>query len=232
MPNNVTTRCKVIGPDEEIQRFKDIFAGTQIMDFNRIIPMPDCLKQVGESSNSQQAESLVIIASRRGYTLDKTLTNDVFDFIDGIRKGQNLSNYELANRYLKEHPDVEAIGKQRLKNIVDHGFPTWYGWALKNWGTKWNAYNFAHISEDPYEFIFDTAWTFPEPIFVKLAELYPELTFSCACFDEGGGFAGKGYFNPKDDNPTFTYCDATDEMYELVYGCPLEPYDEDDEDDE
>ena len=108
---------------------------------------------------------------------------------------------------------------------------TCYGWRKKYWETGSNASELNITSIDPVEFSFETAWSFPKPIFEKLAELYSDLSFYCACYDEGRNFAGKGYFNPKGNEPTFDYCDATDEIYEYVFGEPPEPEEPDDDDD-
>jgi len=44
MPNHVTTRCIVTGPQPEIARFRELIFrfhdGDQILDFNEVIPMP------------------------------------------------------------------------------------------------------------------------------------------------------------------------------------------------
>ena len=73
---------------------------------------------------------------------------------------------------------------------------------------------------------FNTAWSFPEPVFDALAKRFPTLTFECVCFDEGWGLAGKGRFGVEADEEPFTITDANDELYELVYGHPPEREDE------
>jgi len=45
--------------------------------------------------------------------------------------------------------------------------------------------------------------------------MFPTLRFECTCFDPGWFFAGRGAFNGR---PAFKFVDATDEVYELVYG--------------
>ena len=66
--------------------------------------------------------------------------------------------------------------------------------------------------------MFDTAWTFPKPIFVKLAEKFPTLHFWCVTFDEGAIFAGQGYFNPPKGEAEWELCEPTVELYQQVYG--------------
>lgn len=77
--------------------------------------------------------------------------------------------------------DVEAkFGKEN----------TWYGWAVKNWGTKWNAYGIRVVKGSWNSVIyFQTAWNIPDPILKKLFEKYPEYDFTFVGVDEGGYFA-------------------------------------------
>ena len=48
--------------------------------------------------------------------------------------------------------------------------------------------------------------------------MFPALHFECACFDEGRGFAGDGFFNPPEGEIEFMADAATDRLYEKVYG--------------
>ena len=159
MGNIVTTRCRVVGPGEDVYKFASTFLWDdgKGFDFNKVIPV--------------------------------------------------------------------------LKGPIDT-CETCYGWRKKHWETGSNASEVDIISIDPLEFAFETAWYFPKPVLEKLAELYPSLTFYCACYDVGRSCSGKGYFSSKGIEPVFEYCDTTDEIYELVYGYPRESDDADDEDDE
>jgi hypothetical protein len=78
---------------------------------------------------------------------------------------------------------MEKTAGLRNKQAPDH----WYRWSCDNWGTKWNS-RFANIStDDPpgqLSFYMATAWSPPEPVFEKLVQLYPELTFEATGFDE------------------------------------------------
>ncbi len=75
--------------------------------------------------------------------------------------------------------------------VAKHGADNWYDWKIKNWGTKWNAYECSLITDkESIEASFQTAWNTPMPIFEKLGKLYPELTFMLQIVDEGGYFGG------------------------------------------
>lgn len=105
------------------------------------------------------------------------------------------------------------------------GFDNWYDWSLANWGTKWGTYDFKERerADGKYVFEFQSAWSFPDPVFQKLAKDYPNLVFDVICFDEGGGFGGKGQFNGTDDFRCAREF-VTDELFEKVYGVTREVY--------
>lgn len=114
-----------------------------------------------------------------------------------------------------------------MSAIVETGFADWYEWCLANWGTKWSSYDHevGELGAGTFRFKFETAWSFPTPIFEALIERYPTLTFDCACFNEGWNFAGAGQFGASVETP-FGLCEATDALYEVVYGT-LPSHDED-----
>ena len=138
---------------------------------------------------------------------------------------------EVAAAYLAKRPDVEAAGQKRLRALAGTGWADWYGWSIANWGTKWGAYRYAEVSAEPFVFRFETAWSFPAPIFERLAAMFPALAFECVCYDEGSNFAGDGWFNPPEGCARFTICDATNELYERAHGRPR-PDDEDEDEEE
>ncbi len=63
----------------------------------------------------------------------------------------------------------------------------WYDWRLRNWDTKWDAYDVAITDDDPdcLEIEFETAWSPPEAICHAIREQYPDLAVSWF-FDEPG----------------------------------------------
>ena len=218
MPNHVTTRCLVTGPQPEIDRFREMTFrfddGDQIVDFNEVIPMPLSLRDSEASSTSQWVAELLLI---RGETLSFDSSGLPPIVVERIRADvgspEPAPMSDVAAAYLEKYPEEEAAGKRRLLNIVETGYPDWYEWSCANWGTMWNSYCFGidEIDDERLRFHFATAWSFPTPIFEKLAT----LRFECACYDECGNFAGFGAFNGE---PAFEIGEATDELFELVYG--------------
>ena len=65
------------------------------------------------------------------------------------------------------------------------GFDNWYDWRYQHWGTKWNA---DEVVINDNEITFNTAWNTPEPIFIKLSEMFPMVTFEVEFSDEDFGY--------------------------------------------
>ena len=68
----------------------------------------------------------------------------------------------------------------------------WYDWRLKNWDTKWDAYDVQVTDDDPecLEVEFDTAWSPPEAICHQLREDYPDIAISWFYDEPGCEIAG------------------------------------------
>ena len=65
-------------------------------------------------------------------------------------------------------------------------------WCSENWGTKWNSCNTTVDWDDDEDagFIFDTAWSAPTPIAVKLKRMFKGISFRWFYRDEGDMFCG------------------------------------------
>ena len=75
------------------------------------------------------------------------------------------------------------------ENKAKYGAGDWYEWAIKNFGTKWGAYDAEKV--EPIKggmiFRFLTAWSPPAQWFVTTAKQFPKLKFIDYWQDEGGG---------------------------------------------
>lgn len=216
MPNHVTTRCMVTGPAEDVAAFRDAcirektwtddFTGKTetwtTLDFEAVIPVPDGMNDVVESGDLSFWLELFELEQPKFFPLGQA--------------GALARIKQMGHAALAKSAANFALAWEMLEN---HGARSWYEWNIANWGTKWGAYSFSVVSDAPgaLDLKFDTAWAFPEPIFRKLMELYPSLTFAIDCFDEGWNFAGTGAFGPV-GNCTYQQEKATDELYERVYG--------------
>lgn len=84
----------------------------------------------------------------------------------------------------------KAWKKNSERLIEVFGYDNWYDWKVANQGTKWGAYDYAPDTLRENTFSFQTAWSTPDPIFEKMAELYPTLWFEIDVVEEGGYFSG------------------------------------------
>jgi hypothetical protein len=86
--------------------------------------------------------------------------------------------------------------------IAKYGSDNWYDWTLRNWGTKWGAYdtgewevNDNHPCGNTTATInYNTAWSPANAFFEKASLLFPTLVFDTEYADEGGGFVGATSF--------------------------------------
>lgn len=76
----------------------------------------------------------------------------------------------------------QPFGDKKNKSLIKkYGADNWYAWRVKNWGTKWNAYN-ADIRDYDKKgnllITFETAWSPPIEWLKSLAKKYPKLSFT------------------------------------------------------
>lgn len=214
MPNHVTSICTVTGPEADMVRLHEshIASKEPYLDFNTIVPTPACIKDTSSDSQTELA-MLAMLGARSGVTV----SFEMYGVTRGVVSGPGYKHADQVLAWLEKcHSKAIESARKSFAALAETGFGNWYEWNTHNWGTKWNSYDFEFRSraEGQYAFKFETAWSFPEPIFRKLAELYPTLEFAIEAYDEGGNFACIGSFNGKNDYRTVG---ATDEMYERVY---------------
>lgn len=240
MPNYVTSRCAVHGPAEDVAAFRRMTivkapddhsdVGGEIFDFRSIIPMPAVVAEAESSSEAEVGMALI------GY---RDAPGDAFADLGQhwsarVRNDVAMPDGDIADvaaAYLSKHPSYETQGVKRIAAIAETGHPSWYEWSIENWGTKWDAFRYEQVDDDPFTFRFETAWSFPTPIFEKLAALYPTLTFECWTHDEGDCFGGRGCFNPREGDEPFAFGPGDDEAYELAHGYAREKYDDEEDED-
>ena len=176
MPNHVTNVIKAKGIGSlPIYSVDD--DGEKILDFNKIIPMPDALNI---ENGPDMAACVIWAVSNRGAKRYSELTSwDRSILRETLGRGSyeatELDYYCSCVRKLLNNPIEDAYdrGVRYIENQLAYGAPTWYRWCLDHWGTKWNAYE---LHEDgPDQIRFQTAWSSPAPIITKLAKMYPDL---------------------------------------------------------
>ena len=179
MPNHVLNLLSFQGDPEAIEKMKQEIQneeeGPGSIDFNKLIPMP---LELAIESGSRTHDGI-------------KLYNDFLE-IYRLGKGEDIDLLtipeESERAFLKQRGDIpEAtwkLGRAACRNIQQYGCPTWYEWCNRHWDTKWNAYDFAR-SQDVLGF--NTAWSAPHPVILKLSERYPEIAITHSWADEDIG---------------------------------------------
>lgn len=202
MPNHIQNRITFIGTEKEVEQVFDFLKGEDsLIDFNKIIPMPEELNITSGSGGSSGMNYLL-------YLQDKEMHAHL--------KG----DYERVESLPEERKNkCIELGKAYLSNYRKYGYITWYEWSCANWGTKWNAYNTYREGDALY---FQTAWSAVPELIGKIAEMFPEISLEYEWADEDYGYnAGSGYSEYGEFY--YNYCDGnSDEAWELVFdlwGC-------------
>ena len=111
-------------------------------------------------------------------------------------------------------PPPANIEKGGCSGHHEDGVVCWYTWNLQNWGTKWNAYHHGDVTYGKYkgylgdeeddedeevvygrlDFVFETAWSQPTPIFEKIEERWGVQVH--AVTQDEGGFPDVEYGDP------------------------------------
>lgn len=205
MPNHVTNRLTIIGTNEQIKQVREVIRGEredQFIDFHKIAPIPKEL---------EGTRSPVHIISQEEYDKQE----------ERLAKGEiteNEKNFGLSRGLTQEIAD-EYIRK--------FGHADWYGWQTDNWSTKWNAYDQTELDEDCIEF--QTAWSTPFELMIKLSELFPEVTFEVKYADEDFGYNVGEYTLLNGEVEENVPDGGSDEAYlmamDIQYGTPEDYFD-------
>lgn len=239
MPNHVTTKCEVRGNASDVVAFRAKAFTTnseggkpyEFFDFGKFVPMPDAVPQDDTSSDTPNILA-ILIRSHGIAALWQEMRR--WDREDKLGDWKGLFGYgdgEIEERLEAFRPGCVARARAMARCYAATGYKDWYDWSVANWGSKWNSYQLDIKAAEPLSFEFQSAWSFPTPVFEAIAKQHPELSFHCLTFDEGWNFAGEGWFNPAEGERPFSASkeQATDELYERVYGHPPKR-DDDDED--
>ena len=160
MPNHVENHLIITAPPAVLDDVRDFFKDG--FDFNKLIPMPTDL-EIADGSEG-----------RIGY---RVLYGDWETVAAYDWTPEAAYREQLVAWFEEERPGALELGRRYRENELKYGARTWYDWSLRNWGTKWNAYEVQLVSEDkPFEIAFLTAWDPPHPVIEKLAERFPRAT--------------------------------------------------------
>ena len=214
MANYVIHNVKISGSVETISKVKEQIINTKDengevvpFSFQSIIPRPASLN----------------IPSSSG------VTNGIA-YING-----NISEKKKIEAHYATYPDGEnelkeciRLAEIALDNLKKYGYKDWFHWNVANWGTRWDAYDtYVETTDDEIMLGFKTAWSTPKPVFLKLAEQYPDLMINIDYADEDMGF-NCGTYNYADGNWDYQIGDF--EFACLMWGENPEEYREENED--
>lgn len=209
MPNHVTTIFTLESVSgDDLSKAQDVFLNDKrVVDFNKIVPMPACLKDFNPHSGITTRAELAL-------GLLQEPSKDPKDISD-LTVSLHFSN---AMRDATRPIDKEDIAKvcRAMSNFAECGYTNWYDWCNDTWQTKWNAYAQPEgWPEDTTEFRFETAWSHPVKIMQLLSERVGDVKISVAYADEDtGSNCGKyvlrdGHVIEEDIAPH--YCDMSEE---------------------
>ena len=176
-------------------------------DFNKITPMPASL-HLEEGSQSTWGMEIFkfpdrLIGRENDWVAMREAKLSALLLLHGVTTYCQLAQLVLGE--LKpdwwlgaaeaERNRLTAIvqtGQTCIRNIEEHGHPTWYGWSNHHWGTKWNSYGneIRHVEPSSLTFEYLTAWSPPTPVLTKLFAMFPSLSFTIDYIDEGYCYAG------------------------------------------
>lgn len=226
MPNHVSNILKMEGIaslpifGEEKNRITGEME--KFLDFGKIIPMAESLNI---ESGSCTDEAIVYYATDRCTLPIRAVPEEQQMLLGKVRNLFAGSEWveEVFKRVLEKTHGMPAEKKEELYkkgetyafNIKNYGHATWYDWCVANWGTKWNAYGCV-VEED--QVTFQTAWSNPEPVITKLAEMYPEAHIEHTWADEDMG-SNTGYREYIDGQWYGGYDDTDQEAYEHYIEC-------------
>ena len=123
---------------------------------------------------------------------------------------EELDENEKLCSYISETIDKDWLAKYGVNN--------WYDWAITKWGTKWGAYD--TVTDEGSSYItFQTAWSFPEPLMLKLSEQFPTIEFECEFADgDIGSNCGEVTFKAGEEIRYINQDGADMFAMEVIYG--------------
>lgn len=178
MPNHITNQLTFGSDTDSLAAFHKMLEEVRetgkplgTFDFNKIIPMPESLN-IERSPLTDEGLKLY-----QAYVRELTQAGPC---------GEDRVKEKWAAQQ-RMNPYAWTLGEQAYQNIQKYGCPTWYEWANRNWGTKWNAYQCMPLDKDADTMVFLTAWSSVPDIVAALSRKYPDQTITYRWADEDIG---------------------------------------------
>lgn len=214
MPNHVKNIVTFDCDGEELQKIlehiKNDEQGVGSIDFEKIIPMPESLN-ITSGSVMQGAIKIYLTAmnpSSPDFGVQK-VSNETYEELARLCvKTFGIVPFELdakipqirdtMKHYIADVDDnlldstklaQDLIEKGRIyvDNYLNYGATDWYDWHVREWDTKWNAYDCSEYQgESSIEFL--TAWNAPEKVIASISKLFPQVEIMHRWADECAGY--------------------------------------------
>ena len=128
--------------------------------------MPNWVKNVVEIKNlntDEKYDNAINLLTRNYYNHDILALQEI-DFNKIIPEPETKE--DCSKKYILPE------GDKHLSHDDGKEWFDWYNWRIDNWGTKWNASDcYIIFNKDRIVFTFNTAWSAPRNIILKIAEL-------------------------------------------------------------
>ena len=224
IPNYIVNKVHFDGDEEQIRQMLDFIKPNitneeeehdTVIDFNKIIPMPDSL-DLNAGSVERRAVTAYLVAVNpftKDFGVDKFSESEFTELANSLVKRYNLTKGDIYDD--KVDPQEVERGQQYIDNIKKYNAPTWYEWRIQNWGCKWSA-SCQRIGENNTIY-FDTPWATPTPVLQALSERFPSLTITCHWADEDFGVnVGEAVFENGEIAGLDYYEACSKQAYELA----------------
>lgn len=171
MPNHIINSLKA---PAEVLAALDNKDGNPV-DFAQVIPHPEGFKEVTAYAGPEGLAKLICGQLK--------LNPEPGDFLGALQLSNVLRDLDRGG--LKKYSDEEfETFVSMLRNFRLSGFLCWYDWQIEKWGTKWNAYE-PEARDGLVRF--QTAWSAPHPVILKLTDMFPEACIEHQWADEDTG---------------------------------------------
>ena len=183
MPNYCLNKLELQGGNQDLAELLAFVKSENCQfDFNRIVPMPQTVKDTERGSLSFASEAVCL------YLDEGTISNHLRWMMDkSAVKEEDLA--VVIQTWEKENKIDLSLGQRILDNRRKYGnCGDWYEWSINNWGTKWDA---CEVMIDDSTILFETAWSPCSPVIEKLAHLFPKVSLSYKYFEPGVYLAGR-----------------------------------------
>jgi hypothetical protein len=191
MPNWCSNELTVKGPAEELALFVSKIENSEGL-LSALFPMPESLKEASKGTDEFS------------YNLYYGEIPDyAFGWVDIKESGIAKDDPEVREKLIAlfEAQDKPRFTKKDADlykyNLEAYGFKSWYGWAIANWGTKWDVptkdggLSITYKQGDEGLYVsFDTAWGPPLEWMDTVSLDWPKLTMLCEYSELGMWFAG------------------------------------------